>query len=344
MNLTAKQFIREQYGDQAVQSIQPVAGGGSSRKYHRFIFQGKSYILTESDNINENQTFLYFTEHFSKTIDNLPKLYAVSSDFRFYVQSDFGDVSLLDVVTKDREASLKFYKNAISNLVKMQVLGDVNLDYSRCFSYPKFNYLLVLRDLFAFKNYFLNLVEIEFSQADLLKDFERFSFEFQNIQPQHFVYRDFQSRNIMIRDEKVCFIDYQGGLKGPPQYDLVSILWQAKTNLSEQWKTELYDFYIGQFIETTQRDLNSHAFLKGYELCLVERMLQVLGTYGFRGIFEGKAHFVESIEFGLKNLERVCDLTLWENYPEMKKVVSLLTKRETNDKIKKIIHERNSQH
>jgi aminoglycoside/choline kinase family phosphotransferase len=338
MNFQIQTFLKSNFGQQAIDSLQFLSGGGSSRKYYRFEFEAKTFILTENPNIEENKTFLYFTSHFSKIMDNLPKIEAVSDDFSLYVQTDLGNQTLMDLVILDKNSSKKFYGDSIHQLVKMQIIGNENLDYSKCFSYPKFNSTLVLRDLFSFKNYFLNLAGIEFNQGKLIADFENFAQDFERIQFQGFVYRDFQSRNIMIHNEKPYFIDYQGGLKGPALYDLVSLLWQAKADLSDEWKSEFYEIYVKEFIETTKEDLNGIEFRKAYELCVLERCLQVLGTYGFRGIFEQKTHFLESIEFGLNNLKKIQNWILLENYPELKKVISKLTEQETIQKIKSKIN------
>ncbi len=333
-------FLNLHYGEQAFESLELLSGGGSERKYYRFNYSDQSFVLTESENVEENKTFIYFTEHFSKLIENLPKIFHVSDDFNLYVQSDFGNQTLLDVVLGNPNESKFLYEKSIRQLVKMQVLGGTELDYSNCFSYPKFNHILVLRDLFSFKNYFLNLLGIEFNQGKLIQDFERFAYDFEQIPEQYFVYRDFQTRNIMVYENEPYFIDYQGGLKGPAQYDLASILWQAKTDLPESCKVELYDIYVKEFIDLTQKDLNGIQFRKGYDLCVLERVLQVLGTYGFRGICEGKKHFTESIEFGLKNLKKIKEYSILGNYPELKKVVIKLTEDSTLQKVKKIINER----
>src|SRR5690606_14531452 len=172
MNLKIRIFLENQFGTEASESLQLLAQSGSSRKYYRFKFSGKSWILTESDNVEENKSFLYFTKHFSETLRNLPHIQSVSEDFLLYVQSVLGDISLMNVLEEDRLKAKPVYQKAIQELVKLQVLGSLGLDYSKCFSYPKFNYLLVLRDLFSFKNYFLNLSGIEFNQGKLLRDFE----------------------------------------------------------------------------------------------------------------------------------------------------------------------------
>lgn len=340
MNSSIQTFLNFHYGQSAIDSLELLAQSGSSRKYYRFSSDGKSRILTENYNIEENKTFIYFTEHFSKILPNLPEIDEISDDFSLYTQTDLGNKSLMDVLQTDPIRAKEIYKNSVKQLAKMQVLGNENLDYSKCFSYPNFNYLLVLRDLFSFKNYFLNLTETDFDQGKLLRDFEQFAFDFEGIPHRHFVYRDFQSRNIMVYNDEPYFIDYQGGLKGPIQYDLVSLLWQAKADLPKDWKSEFYDIYVKECIELTQTDFDGTEFQKGYELCLVERLLQVLGTYGFRGIYQRKSHFLGSIEFALKNLDKIKNLLLLDNYPELKKVINKLSDSETFTKIKKQIDER----
>lgn len=338
MNSTIETFLQHNYGQEALDSLQQLAESGSARKYYRFSHQNQSLILTESDNIEENKTFLYFTEHFSKVISHLPKVILVSDDNRLYVQNDLGTVSLMHVLENKRDESKEIFIKATKQLAKMQILGDADLDYNQCFSYPKFNYLLVLRDLFSFKNYFLNLSGIEFNHGKLLSDFEQFAHDFEQIEYQYFVYRDFQSRNIMVQNGEPYFIDYQGGMKGPSVYDLVSLIWQAKANLPQSWKDELYEVYVNEFIELTQQDVDAYQFKNSYELCLIERLLQVLGTYGFRGIYERKTHFLASIEFALKNLDQIKDLELLNRYPELRNVIIHLAQPELFNHLKQKIN------
>lgn len=339
MNPNIQTFLNQHFGEEAVASLQLLAQSGSSRKYYRFTNDNQTFIFTESENLQENKTFLYFTEHFSKTMNNLPEIIAISDDFKFYVQSYLGSESLMDILENDRNLAKPIFEKAVKELVKMQVVGSEGLSYSKSFSYPKFNSILVLRDLFSFKNYFLNLSGVEFNQGKLLLDFENFAKDFERIPEQYFVFRDFQSRNIMVKDGNPYFIDYQGGMKGPAQYDLVSLIWQAKANLSNEWKEDLFSIYVKEFIETTQKDLDSTSFRKGYELCLIERLLQVLGTYGFRGIYERKKHFLSSIKFGLNNLREIQEVEILYNYPELKSVIQELAKPETYQKLEKKIHE-----
>lgn len=339
MNGSLKEFIKKHYGKQAAQTIELLSGGGSSRKYFRFLFENQTFIVTQNNNIAENRAFVYFSKHFGEILTNIPEVIYVSDDETMYIQNDLGNESMIDLVLKNKENSKPIYLKAIRQLAKMQIVGDQNLDYSKCFSYPKFNHLLVLRDLFSCKNYFLNLVDISFNHANLLVDFERFANDFEQLGYQYFVYRDFQTRNIMLVQNEPYFIDFQGGLKGPIQYDLVSLIWQAKVNLSNEWKSEFYEIYQQEIQKYLLQPIDEVEFKKAYELCIVERLLQVLGTYGFRGIYERKQHFLESIEFALRNLAEIQHFNILNQYPELKKVVLELIQPETLQTIKKIIHE-----
>lgn len=330
LSFSALDFFQKNYGAEAFGSLEVLAESGSSRKYYRFVFQNESYILTESENVEENQCFLYLSEHFSQFIDNLPRVHKIASDYKAYTQSDLGDTSLMHCLESDRGASKHYFEESIRSLVKMQVKGQEGLDYSKCFSYPKFNSTLVLRDLFSFKNYFLNLTDIEFNPGKLLLDFEHFATDFESIPYQYFVFRDFQSRNIMIYEDRPYFIDYQGGLQGPPQYDLVSLIWQAKAQLSREWKMEFLAIYEEEFHRLSGEKYDKEAFQKAYELCLLERLLQVLGTYGLRGIYERKSHFIQSIDFALQNLAEIQELPLLSQYPELKKLIQKLSRYEFN--------------
>lgn len=339
MSQRIQKFLEKHYDSHTVETLEILKQSGSSRRYYRFSFQNQSFILTESENIEENKAFIYFTGHFSKIIDNLPEIEKISDDYCVYSQTDLGNVSLMDLLEKDRNSAYEFFRKSVHQLVKMQVLGDKNLNYNFSFSYPKFNYLLVLRDLFSFKNYFLNLSGIEFNHGRLLSDFEKFAVDFEQIKEQYFVFRDFQSRNIMIHQNQPFFIDYQGGLKGPAQYDLVSLIWQAKANLPGNIKNELYNLYLKEFSSISHIKPDLDEFRNGYELCLIERLLQVLGTYGFRGIYERKPHFLTSIEFGLKNLNEIKNLELMTKYPELKSVIDQLSKPEFYERLKQKINE-----
>ncbi len=338
MNDTTAKFLQENFTQQAIESLQQLSGGGSSRIYSRFFDQNQSYILAESSNIEENKIFIQFTSDLRKSIDNLPTIVAVSDDFTAYVQTDLGDVTLMDQILNNFEHSKTLYFKTLEKLALAQIEGKHVINFNQTFSYPKLDKTLILRDLFQFNFYFLDILTIPYNAGKLIQDYDAFAEQFNQLSPQGFVFRDFQSRNIMIKENQPYFIDYQGGLFGAVTYDLVSLIWQAKANLSAEFKTELIDFYY-QELKKYLPDLNEMAFQKAYEYCVVARLLQVLGTYGLRGIIERKKHFLESISFGLNNLNAILDYPILEHYPELKHIIKTLVLPETLEQINQKIND-----
>ena len=332
MNDTTSKFLKENFTQQAIDSLQQLSGGGSSRIYSRFFESGKSYILAESSNIEENKVFIQFTLDLKKVIDNVPEIVSVADDFSAYVQTDLGNETLMDQVLSDFENSKHYYFKTLEKLAQAQIKANKIIDYDHTFSYPKLDKTLILRDLFQFNFYFLDVLQINYNAGKLIKDFDRFASQFDQLSPQGFVFRDFQSRNIMIHQDEPYFIDYQGGLHGPVVYDLVSLIWQAKANLPFEFKKELYEFYYQELAKQIPT-LVPIDFRQSYEYCVVARLLQVLGAYGFRGIIERKKHFLESISFGIKNLESIIEYPILQNYPELKHIIKTLVLPETLERI-----------
>ncbi len=330
-------FLHENYSQEAVNTITLLAGGGSSRKYYRFWDQNQSYILAESSNQDENQTFITFTNQLKEITPFVPTIYQINENSTLYVQSDLGDETLMNCIGKDFEGAKNYFFPILKQLAEVQIKGRKTIDFNQTFSYPKLDKTLILRDLFQFKFYFLNALEIDYNQGKLIKDFDLFAAQFDQLAPQGFVLRDFQSRNIMIKDQQPYFIDYQGGLQGPIFYDLVSLIWQAKANLPMDLKKELYTYYDQQI---QQLDPNSITIDRrvSYEYCVIARLLQVLGAYGLRGIIERKAHFIESISFGLENLKSIIDYPILQNYPELKHIITVLTQPDMVEKINQKIN------
>ncbi len=177
------------------------------------------------------------------------------------------------------------------------------LDYENwCLTSSEFGKQAIMSDLLYFKYYFLDTLQLPYDKEKLIADFETFSSSLGNAEHKYFMFRDFQSRNIMVENEEVHFIDYQGGMKGALQYDVASMLWQAKAELSETWKQELLEYYMDCVEKELGTAINKIQFVKQYHGYVLIRLMQVLGAYGFRGLFERKAHFLVSIPLGLKNL------------------------------------------
>lgn len=300
---------------------------GSSRLYFRVFTDNKTYIATYNTNIEENITFFTFTNHFRNKKLAVPEIIATSDDKCCYIQSDLGDVSLFDYVNKcvkngqyDDE-TINLYKEAIDNLVDFQIKGNEGLDYSVAFPTAKFDKSSITDDLNYFKYYFLKLnEEIVFNETKLNRDFQRLADYLEQAPSDFFMYRDFQSRNIMIKDGHTFFIDYQGGRKGPLQYDVISLLYQVKAQIPDSLRNELLSHYKTKL--SSYLDLSEIQFDKYYKPFVLIRLMQVLGAYGFRGLIQKKQHFLESIPFALKE---IVSLTQNIDFPfELKELNSAL--------------------
>jgi len=310
--------------------ILPIAASGSARKYFRIITDQRSIIGTFSNNIEENEAFLSFCQHFHKLGLNVPEVIAINEEKTCYLQSDFGDDNLFAHVQKALQSggygenTIRLFKKALSHLVKFQCFGHQGLDYSKAYPTPSFDRQSILNDLNYFKYYFLKPHEkIDFNETRLDKDFSAFA-NFVNQAPtDFFMYRDFQSRNIMVKDNELYFIDFQGGRRGPLNYDVVSLLYQVKAQMPQNLRDELIDYYKTELAQYVNPDEVKFDLYQPYFVYL--RILQVLGAYGFRGLIQKKSHFIESIPYALK------ELTVWNenhpltDYPELHTIISQLT-------------------
>ena len=287
--------------------IKMLPASGSSRIYYRIQTEDKTYIATYNSNIEENIAFLAFSKHFSQANLPVPEIISVNDEKDCYIQSDLGDTSLFNYVqncVKNNSydnTTIELYKQAISNLVDFQIKGNKGLDYSVAFPAPSFDRNSVIDDLNYFKYYFLKVNdEINFNESRLNADFQNIADFIMEAPADFFMYRDFQSRNIMIKDNQTYFIDYQGGRKGPLQYDIISLLYQVKAQLPKALRLELLDHYkkeLSKYVNTEEI-----GFDKYYNAFILLRLLQVLGAYGFRGLIQKKQHFIESIPFALNEL------------------------------------------
>ncbi len=301
---------------------------GSERRYFRLHGAGTSVIGTYGANIRENETFHYFTGHFRERQLAVPKILAFSEDRQFYLQEDLGDISLLNRLEKGgfSDEVYDLFKKSLHALAELQIRGDENLDYSRCLTNKEFGKEAIMADLLYFKYYFLDALRRPYDKQQLINDFEALSTYLTHTEYKFFMFRDFQSRNIMIdpADDTVHFIDYQGGMKGAPQYDVASMLWQARANLPDEWKNRLLEDYMDSFEQITGQPLDRHVFRSQYNGYVLIRLLQVLGAYGFRGLFERKAQFLTSIPLALKNLKEFFDnQRLGIVVPEFRKVLDI---------------------
>lgn len=288
-----------------ITSIEKLPQSGSNRIYFRILTTKNSYIATYNDNVRENCTFFYYSRHFRQMGCPVPEIYAVNDEQTIYLQEDFGDTSLLKELEKQGhdEGVYAFFQKSLEQLARLQILGDQGLDYDWAITSREFGKQAILSDLLYFKYYFLDTLQIPYDKEKLIDDFEALSTYLTHVDHKYFMFRDFQSRNIMLRDNAVHFIDYQGGMKGALQYDVASLLWQAKAELPDQWKDSLLEFYMDKVEVILDTTIDRIRFVSQYNGYVLIRLLQVLGAYGFRGLFERKAHFLTSIPLALRNFK-----------------------------------------
>ena len=293
---------------------------GSNRRYFRLSGGGQSAIGTYGTSPKENRAFIAFSKHFQSTALAVPEIYGEEEKYQVYLQEDLGDISLFGLLPKageePSEKVVQLYRQAVSQLAQMQIEGSKGLDYQLCYPVPAFDEQAIRWDLNHFKYYFLNLLDVPFDEQALENDFVRFAEYLMEADGDYFMLRDFQSRNIMVRADKPYFIDYQGGRKGALQYDLASLLFQAKANLSPALREQLLEHYLDEV--TQMIALDRAQFTKYYYAFVLVRCLQVLGAYGYRGLYERKPHFLSSIPFALRNLRWLLDqVQLSEALPEL---------------------------
>src|SRR6187431_3215820 len=292
-------------------SIDVLPRSGSERRYFRIHEEDDTTIIgTYGANIKENETFFYFSEKFFKQQLPVANIHAISDDRMFYLQEDFGDISLIDRLESEGYTNEIYglFQKSLQTLATLHVKGDEELDYDRCLTNTEFGRQAIMADLLYFKYYFLDALRKPYDKQKLIDDFEALSNYLTHTEYKYFMFRDFQSRNIMVKkDNSIHFIDYQGGMKGAPQYDVASMLWQARANLSDEWKEKLLNDYISALENIVGSKINKGTFKSQYNGYVMIRLLQVMGAYGFRGLFERKAHFLASIPLALRNLRFFID-------------------------------------
>ncbi len=320
------------YKGVAPTSLDVLPQSGSERRYFRLRGPQDSVIGTYGNNLKENEAFFYFSDHFKKKGLAVPEIFAISEDRQFYLQEDFGDTSLLHHLESKgfTEEVYQLFAKTTAALAELQVKGDEGLNYNKCLTNKEFGKQAILADLLYFKYYFLDALRRPYDKQKLIDDFEALSNYLTRTEYQYFLFRDFQSRNIMVsEDRQVHFIDYQGGMKGAPQYDLASLLWQARANLSADWKLRLLEEYMDAFEKTIDSKIDRKLFKSQYNGYVLIRLLQVLGAYGFRGLFERKAQFLTSIPLALRNLkEFLSQHSVGIAVPEFRKVLEICTSNE----------------
>jgi len=316
-----------------IQRTEILPMSGSYREYIRLIGYNSTAIGVYNADKKENNAFVTFSNHFKNKGLSVPDIYFVNSEDNFYLQEDLGSTALFDVVEsvekgeKSSNDLLAIYKKVIKQLIQFQLQGGEGLDYKACYPRASFDKQSMMWDLNYFKYYFLKLAKIPFDEQLLENDFDKFVDFLLQAPSDYFLYRDFQSKNIMIKNNEPYFIDYQGGRKGALQYDLASLLYDSRPDLSEDIRDELLDFYMDELKKNYSFDREE--FKSKYIAYVVIRVMQAMGAFGFRGFYERKDHFLNSIPYAVKHLDFLLkNKSLDVDLPELSKVLLLLSKSE----------------
>ena len=295
------------------EDARPLQGqlGGSGRAIVRLTGEGFSAIGILYPVREENVAFLEFSRHFRRHGLPVPEIYAEDLNEGAYLEEDLGDTTLFEFLGKNRTGeaiappAIEAYRQVVAMLPRFQVEAGRDLNYKVCYPRASFDRQSIAWDLNYFKYYFLRLAGIPFNEQALEQDFGRLTKFLLGASHDYFLYRDFQSRNVMLREGQPFFVDYQGGRKGALQYDIASLLYDGKADLPPELRQQLLDYYLdclGGFV-----DLKREAFMEYYYAYVYVRIMQALGAYGFRGFYERKPHFLQSVPYALKNLRWLAD-------------------------------------
>jgi len=303
-------IFKNHFGNE-VEKIAALPRSGSYREYYRLRGQGNTAIGVYNYDRKENEAFLSFTKHFLSKGLLVPKVYEENLDENIYLLEDLGDTSLFSFLNDHREnddfppSAIELYKNVLEQLPGFQIKGDDGLNYSVCYPRDSFDKQSMMWDLNYFKYYFLKLAKVPFDEQELEDDFETFSDWLLSEDGDYFLYRDFQSRNVMVHNGEPYFIDYQGGRKGALQYDVASLLFDAKADIPPIVREELLDHYLQHLGK--YKPVDGKKFKDFYTGFALIRLMQAMGAFGFRGFYEKKPHFLASIPYAIMNLSDILD-------------------------------------
>ena len=319
----------EKYTGRPVTEINELSSSGSNRRYFRIKGGNLSLIGVLGTSRDENKAFIELSRHFIDKLIKVPRVFAVSDDMMAYIQEDLGDNQLYKAVAHGRESGeYSSYERMLlcttmEKLPRIQFRGGEGLDWSICYPEPAFGERMIMFDLNYFKYCFLKATGLEFNEVKLQDDFEKFKNDLLEDMGETFLYRDFQARNVMIKDDVPYFIDFQGGRRGPIYYDVASFIWQARARYPEDLKQEMLESYL-RALKGFKPDLDEGQFRSRLRLFVLFRNLQVLGAYGFRGYFEKKPHFLASVPFAIDNLRKLLRQP-FSDYPYLNEVLTKLT-------------------
>ena len=314
----------EEWAGEAPNLVLPLAPSASDRIYYRLQSKNHSAIGAYNPNEKENLAFLTFSKHFKEKDLPVPEIYVQDLSQHVYLQEDLGFTSLYSYLLQRGDYFpdylIQIYKKVVEQLARLQIKGGEELDYSVCYPRASFDRQSMQWDFNYFKYYFLKLSGVNFDEQSFEDDTHRFADYLLEADNNYFMFRDFQTRNIMIKGGDPFFIDYQGGRKGALQYDLASLLYQAKANIPPDIRLELLNHYL----DTVEQliDIDREKWTEFYYGFVLIRCIQVLGAYGFRGLYHRKEYFLKSIPFALRNVKWIFDnIELKMEIPEIKQAL-----------------------
>ena len=312
------------------ETVSAITGSASNRSYYRLVSEAGRCIGVIGTDREENNAFVTLARHFSSKGIPVPEIYSVSDDGMVYIQEDLGGISLYDLLLSARKGQTSWDEveallcRTMSLLPKIQYEGAEGRDFSICYPQPSFDRQNVMFDLNYFKYCFLKATGLEFKEVLLQQDFERLADDLLLHDTDTFMYRDFNVRNVMVKEGSPYFIDFQGGRRGPVCYDVASFVWQARAAYDDDLKEKLVQSYVDAL--TAYAEVHRDTFKADLKLFRLFRLLQVLGTYGFRGWTEHKAAFVVSIPSAISNLKELLSELPSDSYPYLMQVLKQLVR------------------
>ena len=332
-----QQFLEAFLGKET-DSFVALPQSGSSRINYIASADGKKHVVTYNENGRENEAFFYFSTLFSNLNLNTPTVLLIDEERNLYVQEFLGDKTLSEVISEeglsDRVKTL--VRKSLKALYELQIGTLGKVDFSHSFEYECYDDLPITHDLYYFKNFLLDVLEIEYHKSTLLKEFKAISEMIQTLEPKTLMIRDFQSRNILVNaDDEVFFIDYQSAMEGPAGYDVISFLYQAKANFPADFKQEMLNYYLSFWTDDSERN----ALKESFEWMQMMRFLQVLGAYGFRGLIQRKSHFLASLSQGIDNIYELTQTwnVIAQNFPELYFIILRLKSDGVQSRIEELI-------
>lgn len=335
--------LYEKWSDERADSFEPLLQSGSYREYYRIKSTTKKALGVYNPDRKENIAFLGFSKHFLQTGFDVPAIFGENLDHSIYLIQDLGDTTLYSYLTQIYKDGffpkdlIDIYKQVVAILPRFQIIARQDMDYSICYPRSKFDKRSMMWDLNYFKYYFLKLAHVSFDEEELEDDYQKFTDYLLTTNCDYFLYRDFQSRNIMLYDGKPYFIDYQGGRKGALQYDIASLLYDAKADIPQHIREDILYEYIKNLRQII--DFDEKEFLDYFWGYAIIRLMQAMGSYGFRGFYEKKEHFLKSIPYATANLNWILNhVNLPVNIPTL---INILRRIVDSPKLKTIVRGQN---